>query len=257
MNKEYSEKLSTYTSFIDNLGYQDTFAKARIEAQFESVKDWSDHGDIESKKRWFEEQRSQCVMQVKEIPLRDCRGWTTDEDSGNVHHESGEFFKVEGIRVELSESREVAVGWDQPILTQIGYDGGLLGIIRKRINGVPRYLLEAKAEPGNYGLVLLSPSLQATFSNLKMAHGGKKPRFAELFESPDKFDCTVLFANWMSEDGGRLYNKRNYGMLVDVGDDFELEFPDTFNWFSLWQIKELLQEDAWVNPHIRSIISHL
>ena len=35
------------------------------------------------------------------------------------------------------------------------------------------------------------------------------------------------------------------------------ELPDGFIWLSMWQIKELIKEDAWINPHIRGIISHL
>ena len=257
MNNEYCTKLTAYREMVEDLGLQDTFATGRVEAQFECIKDWSNHGDLESKKKWFEEQKKHCQMSVETIPLKDCEGWSTSQDNGNITHKSGAFFKVEGLRISLSTEREVSTGWDQPILTQIGFDGGLLGILRKRVNGIPRYLLEAKAEPGNYGLVLLSPTLQATFSNLKRAHGGSKPRFADIFESPDPNTMEKLFSNWMSEDGGRLYNKRNYGMLIEVDEDFELEIPDTFNWFSLWQIKELLKEDAWVNPHIRGIIAHL
>ena len=34
-------------------------------------------------------------------------------------------------------------------LTQIGFDDGLSGLLRQRINGIPHYLIEAKAEPEN------------------------------------------------------------------------------------------------------------
>jgi oxidase EvaA len=256
LNK-YLENFDKYKSFVELLGVEETFAKARIEAQFESLKDWSEVGDIKTKKAWFLKQKAECTMHVAEIPLNECSGWLIEEKTGNITHESGSFFKIEGLRTSLSAHREVKNGWDQPILTQIGYDGGLLGILRKRINGIPHYLLEAKAEPGNYGIVLLSPTLQATFSNLERAHGGNKPKFAELFENPEKYNATVLFSNWMSEDGGRLYKKRNKGILIEVTDDMEFDIHQTFNWFSLWQIKELIKEDAWVSPHIRSIISHL
>ena len=83
-------------------------------------------------------------------------------------HNSKEFFIVEGLRIKETRSREVNY-WDQPILTQVGYKGGILGIIRKRFNGIPHYLIEAKLEPGNYKYVQLSPTLQATFSNLRRA----------------------------------------------------------------------------------------
>jgi oxidase EvaA len=254
---KYLENFYKYKSFVELLGFEETFAKARIEAQFESIKDWSEVGDIKAQKAWFLEQKAKCTMDVVEIPLNECSGWLFEEKTGNITHESESFFKIEGLRTSLSEHREVKNGWDQPILTQIGYDGGLLGILRKRINGIPHYLLEAKAEPGNYGIVLLSPTLQATFSNLECAHGGNKPKYADLFENPEKYNATVLFSNWMSEDGGRLYKKRNKGILIEVTDDMGFDIPQTFNWFSLWQIKELIKEDAWVNPHIRSIISHL
>lgn len=253
----YAEQLGHYREFVLRAGFQETFATGRIEAQFESLRDWSAAGDMAAKRAWFLEQRDRCTMRVEDIPLNDCRGWLTDPVTGNITHESGDFFMVQGVRVTLSADREVTSGWDQPILTQIGYDGGLLGILRQRINGIPHYLFEAKAEPGNYGLVLLSPTLQATFSNLKRAHGGKKPRFAEFFETPEQFPVQVLFSNWMSEDGGCLHKKRNYGMLVELDPAYKLDFPGTFAWFSLWQIKEFLKEDAWVNPHIRGIISHL
>ena len=109
----------------------------------------------------------------------------------------------------------------------------------------------------NYGKLQISPTLQATFSNLKQAHEGKKPMFSWFFESTQKSGANVLFSQWLSEDGGRLHNKRNKGMLVEVEEGTVIELPDGFIWLSMWQIKELLKEDAWINPHIRGIISHL
>ena len=103
----------------------------------------------------------------------------------------------------------------------------------------------------------MSPTLQATFSNLKRAHAGRKPRFAELFEEPDMNGATVLYSQWLSEDGGRLHLKRNRGMLVEVAEATSIDAPDSFRWVSMWQIKECLNYNAWVNPHIRGIIAHI
>nr|MDA3834768.1 NDP-hexose 2,3-dehydratase family protein [Spirochaetales bacterium] len=105
--------------------------------------------------------------------------------------------------------------------------------------------------------VQISPTLQATFSNLKRAHGGKKPKFAELFENPEVNGGTVLFDQWMSEDGGRLHLKRNRGMLVEVDEEREIVLSDAFCWVSLYQLKSLIKKNSWVNPHVRGIISHL
>jgi oxidase EvaA len=46
-------------------------------------------------------------------------------------------------------------------------------------------------------------------------------------------------------------------MLVEVREGTPLDIPQSFRWLSMWQIKECLNENAWVNPHIRGIIAHL
>ena len=231
--------------------------KLRAESHIESGKDWSRNGSLSELEAWFLQQQKQCSMCITDIPLIECQGWYFDETSGWIQHHSGEFFVVQGVRVSLTDNREVKGGWDQPIVTQVGFDGGILGLLRKRLDGIPHYLIEAKAEPGNPDKVQISPTLQATFSNLKQAHGGSKPRFSKFFEFPDDYTCEVLFSQWMSEDGGRLHLKRNKGMLVELPESENIVIPDNFRWVSLYQLKALIKQNSWVNPHIRGIISHL
>lgn len=255
MKNSYLEELDSYRLFVKATGAVDD--ELRVEAQFECLKDRSLIGDLDLLKQWFLEQQELCQMTLEDIPLNACRGWSFDEETGWIHHKSGEFFFVQGCRVGITENREVVGGWDQPIITQVGFDGGLLGLLRKRIDQVPHYLVEAKAEPGNPDRVQISPTLQATFSNLKQAHKGKKPRFSEYFETPDLFNGQVLFSQWMSEDGGRLFLKRNKGMLVEIPEDSDIELQNNFYWASLYQLKELIKCNSWVNPHVRGIISSL
>lgn len=255
---DYATGLAAYRRGLSNLGLPLDASDVRIEVQFESLRDWSRLHTFEEVRGWFERQRADCTMIVEDIPIHACAGWRVDPDSGWVRREDGEFFFVQGVRVRHSSDREVGgKGWDQPILTQVGYDGGIVGLIRMRFDGVPHYLVEAKAEPGNYERVQMSPTLQATFSNLRRAHGGKKPRFAEFFETPEEPGATVLYRQWLSEDGGRLHKKRNLGMLVEIPPGTPLEVGPTFLWMSMWQIKQCLLENAWVNPHVRGIIAHL
>jgi len=229
-----------------------------IESSFEALNDWSLFHTIDEVKVWFKNKQSESDMEVIDIPLNETQDWIADEKTGNIHHKSNDFFTIHGIRVK-TKSRETASGWDQPILEQVGYDGGLLGIIRKRFNGVPHYLCEAKMEPGNYGKVQLSPTLQATFANIKKAHKGRKPYFVDFFENTNKYDgFKKLFDAWLAEDGGRLHIKRNRGILMEIPENYKLEIPnDNFIWLSLYQIKELLKEDAWINPHVRGILAHV
>jgi oxidase EvaA len=255
---DYRAGLADYRAFVRSTPCGAQTSDLRIEHQFECLEDWSLVHSLSEVEAWFEAQRRACTMVVTEIGLNETAGWIVAPQTGNVGHVSHEFFTVHGIRVTETASREVgAKGWCQPILTQVGYDGGLLGILRRRLVGVPHYLIEAKAEPGNYEKLQLSPTLQATFSNLKRAHEGQKPRFAEYFETPEQVEGTVLYRAWLSEDGGRLYLKRNLGMLVEVPESREITVPPGFIWLSMYQIKELLCRNAWVNPHIRGIIAHL
>ena len=227
-----------------------------IEMAFERLYNTDSIYSISEILEWYEKQKYQCPMSTKVIPLIECKQWSIDEDSGSFVHDSGEFFRVDGIRVSNTSGREVTGGWDQPILTQVGFDGGILGLIRKRINGIPHYLVEAKAEPGNYNIVQISTTVQATFSNLKKSHKGDATQFAEYFLTPEEFGAVVIFDRWMSEDGGRLFNKRNRSMVVELEHSEVLKVNDRYRWLTLWQLIELTRRyDAIVAPHIRGILS--
>lgn len=204
---------------------------------------------------WYARQVQACQMSVERIPLMQCKGWRLSDDGMSIVHHSGEFFRVDGIRVSNSRDREVSGGWEQPILTQVGYDGGILGLIRMRIDGVPHYLVEAKAEPGNPNIVQISTTVQATFSNIKQAHGGNRTNFVDYFINPESFDARVIFERWMSEDGGRLFNKRNKSMIVEVK-ALEVPASERYKWLTLNQLVNLTRAtDAIVAPHIRGILA--
>lgn len=229
----------------------------RTEFMFESLNDECLFGTTADTLAWYEQHVAANEMRSTLIPLLECRKWSIDPGTGSLVHDSGEFFRVDGIRTSASPTREVEGGWDQPILTQVGYDGGILGTLRKRFDGVPHYLVEAKAEPGNYKIVQITSTIQATFSNLKQAHLGKRTPYAEYFMAPAENRGIVLIDKWMSEDGGRLNNKRNRVMLVEVPEDTAIDLvSQRYRWVSLFQMKELLRtEDAIIAPHIRGVLA--
>ena len=251
----YNIELEKYIQNIKRSNVDIMLSNDRLEFQFESLTDWAQVHKFEYIKKWFLKKRKNPGIKVKRIPLDECKKWSYDKKKGNYFHNSKEFFVVEGLRIKETHSREVDC-WDQPILTQVGYRGGILGIIRKRFNGIPHYLIEAKLEPGNYKYVQLSPTLQATFSNLRRAHRGRKPKFMNYFESNKNKKHKILLKKWGAEDGGRLNQKRNLSMLVEVPESEKINITNDFIWMSMWQIKECLKYDSWINPHIRGIISH-
>jgi len=226
----------------------------RIQTMLESIRDDNQINKLDYVIEWFNKKREESDMIVEEIPINELDKWNVDPNSGNLKHESGGFFEVIGVKASNTFDREVGKkGWTQPMIAK--NPGGILGIIMKRINGIPHYLLQAKAEPGNIGKLQLSPTLQATTSNLLKAHGGAKPLFAEYFD--DENNPKIIYAKWQSEDGGRFHLKSNYNMIVEVKEGEELKIPDSFIWVTLYQIKQLMKIENFVGPHVRGIISYL
>ena len=240
---------------LEKNGYNiDSDSILRIETMMQSIRDDNQINKLDYIIEWFNKKREKSDMTVEEIGLNDLDKWSIDSNSGNVKHESGGFFEVIGVKVSNTFDREVGKkGWTQPIIAK--NPGGILGIIMKRINGIPHYLLQAKAEPGNIEKLQLSPTLQATKSNLLKAHGGVKPLFAEYFDEENNPD--IIYAKWQSEDGGRFHLKSNYNMIVEIKEDEHFEIPNSFIWVTLYQIKQLMKIENFVGPHVRGIISYL
>lgn len=236
----------------------DDNARARVRQLLECLKDDNQFHTLDKVQQLLKEQRDACTMQISEIGINKLEKWKVDSETGDITHESGGFFSVVGIRVANTVNREVG-GWTQPIIKQVE---GILGILCCNFNGVRHYLINAKAEPGNIHKLQLSPTVQATFSNLKQLHGGKKTKFAEFFEDTEanlnaKKGIKVLYSQWLAEDGGRFYLKVNKNMLVEIDESIEIEVPFDYIWLTMYQIKQLLKHDNLVGPHVRSIIAHL
>jgi len=208
--------------------------------------------DISHIIKWLEEKRKNCDIETEEIGINNLDKWHVHPETGVISHDSEKFFSIIGVKVSGAENREVS-SWTQPMMKQ--QETGILGLITKKINGVKHYLLYAKYEPGNTHKIQLSPTLQATESNLKLAHGGKKPRFAEYFEDQEK--AKVLTSVVSVEDGGRFYLKTNRNMVAEVSENELNEIPDEYIWVNTIQLKKLLKIDNAVNSLVRSIVGSL
>ena len=252
---EFNVVIEEIKNILEKNGYNlDSDTNERIKTMLESIRDDNQINKLDYIIEWFNKKREGSDMIVEEIGIKDLEKWNINEKSGNIFHDSKGFFEVIGVKVSNTFDREVGKeGWTQPIIAK--NPGGILGILMKKINGVPHYLLQAKAEPGNIGKLQLSPTLQATTSNLLKAHGGKRPVFAEYFDESN--NPKIIYAKWQSEDGGRFHLKSNYNMIVEIEDDEELNIPDYFIWVTLYQIKQLLKIENFVGPHVRGIISYL
>lgn len=208
------------------------------------------HGNFQTTDQilsWMKSQNEEVVSNIMQIPISELRGWSYRDD--RIRHNSGKFFSIDGIHIRTNYRNTPE--WDQPIINQP--EIGFLGFIVKKFNGVLHFLLQAKIEPGNLNIVQLSPTLQATRSNYTRVHGGKAPTYLEYFNGEK--DVLILVDQLQSEQGARFLHKRNRNIIVEVGEDEDLEVKDGYIWASLGQIKELLRYPNVVNMDSRTVIS--
>ena len=153
-------------------------------------------------REWIADRNRTIQVCVESIPFSSLENWYQDRD-GSLRHTSGRFFSIEGIRVETDYGS--VHSWTQPIINQpeVGY----LGILTKEFDGVLYFLMQAKIEPGNVNCVQLSPTLQATKSNYRQIHKGKKPLYLDYFvnATPEQ----IILDQLQSEQGARFFSKKS------------------------------------------------
>jgi oxidase EvaA len=202
---------------------------------------------------WLEGRRKDVPFSAELIPLRDVAGWQP-ADNGNIAHTTGQFFRIEGVRVKSAPGLREISGWDQPILTQT--DGGVLALLcRETARGV-EFLLQAKADPGNIGYLQFCPTMQSTWENIRGLKGAKRAAFAECLEPSD--NIRIVYRSRHNEEGSRFWQKSNENMILFVADASRLEINDqVYRWASLSQIKQMILLDNIVGPYVRTVIAPL
>ncbi|WP_432843900.1 NDP-hexose 2,3-dehydratase family protein [Dactylosporangium sp. CA-092794] len=198
---------------------------------------------------WVRQRRAAYRFEVERIRFDQLVGWHRAPSTGNLAHDTGRFFSIEGLQLRTDAHPEG--GWSQPIINQP--EVGVLGILAREFNGVLHLLMQAKMEPGNVNVVQLSPTVQATRSNYTGAHRGQAVQYLEYFIGPRR--GRVLADVLQSEQGSWFLRKRNRNMVVEVTGDVPV--GGDFCWLSLGQVQRLLREDNMVNMDARTVLSCL
>jgi oxidase EvaA len=189
---------------------------------------------------WITERRLAVKHQIKQIDLKDLKGWEF-ADRG-ISHNSGKFFQIKYLRSTMDNCT-----WDQPIINQP--EIGILGFIVKEVDEVLHFLVQAKIEPGNINIVQLSPTVQSTKSNFTKVHGGALTPFVEYFLDEKS---TILVDQLQSEQGARFFQKRNRNIIIEVEE--ELEHTD-YIWMTLGDLVAMSKYPNTVNMDSRTVIS--
>jgi dTDP-4-dehydro-6-deoxy-alpha-D-glucopyranose 2,3-dehydratase len=181
------------------------------------------------------------------VPFADLTGWRFAPGTGNLVHDSGRFFSVEGL--EVRTDFRFTPRWTQPIINQP--EVGIVGILVKEFDGVLHCLMQAKMEPGNVNTLQLSPTVQATRSNYTGVHKGASIPYLEFFAGRGR--GTVLVDVLQSEQGAWFLHKRNRNMLVETTEDIAVR--DDFVWLTVGQVHELMRVDNLINMDARTVLS--
>ena len=199
---------------------------------------------------WVKTRQKKIKTISKIINLNKCKGWHLDKKN-NLYHESRQFFKVTGVETKGAFGREVN-SWTQPILTQ--KHGGVLAFISRQTNKFgTQFLIDAKIEPGDDSIIKISPSFQATQSNMNRAHGGKRPHFYDIVMQ--KKGAELIYYTIHNEEGARFWRKSNWNVIVKLKNPFDKRVKGSnYKWVSLKQLKKLALRNRCVNPFVKTIL---
>jgi oxidase EvaA len=200
--------------------------------------------------QWLDDRKAGCHFYVKRTPLNELTEWGMDRD-GSFSHREGRFFRILGLRVRSSQ-REVSA-WGQPILDNPGV--GVIGLLTRVCRGESYYLMQAKPEPGNRGIVQVGPTVQFTPGNYIGNTKLPTPFLFDEFCTPSRFP--VLAESLQSEEGARFFREAHRHRILALPEGVELDLPDDFRWISRTDLHVLITMGETVNSCARSILSLL
>ncbi|MGB0887831.1 MAG: NDP-hexose 2,3-dehydratase family protein, partial [Vicingaceae bacterium] len=198
---------------------------------------------------WITKHKAFAELDVKQIPLNSIADWKKDEEA--IYHEAYKYFSVIAVKAEIG-NREVH-SWTQPLVKSA--QEGLIAFIIKKINGVYHFLVQAKLESGNFDIIELAPTVQCLTGNYRKGKNEYEVDFIDYVLNPGKNNATVLHSSFQSEEGGRFFKEQNKNMIIEVGDDFDVNVPDKYIWMTLHQIKTFIKFNNYLNIQSRSLLS--
>ena len=132
--------------------------------------------------------------------------------------------------------------------------GGVLAFISRQTKKFgTQFLIEARIEPGDDSILKISPSFQATQSNMNRAHGGKRPKFYDIVIQ--QRGAQLIYYTIHNEEGARFWKKSNWNVIVNLNNPYDKRIKgENYMWASLKQIKKLALKNRYVNPFVKTIL---
>lgn len=198
---------------------------------------------------WITALKFNAELEVSSIPLSNVKYWAKDDYS--IFHQEKKYFSVIAVKAKI-DNREVTE-WTQPMIKSA--QEGLIAFIIRKINGVYHFLVQAKLESGNFDIVELAPTVQCLTGNYRKGMNEYEVPFIDYVLSPEKHRATVLHSTFQSEEGGRFYKEQNKNIIVEIAQDVYFDLPKNYCWMTLYQLKELVKYNNYLNIQARSLLS--
>ena len=193
---------------------------------------------------WFSRQQEVLAIEVKEVGLGAMKDWVLGVEGNvpyDIRHVSGKYHRG----VFLHAWDRVRNQWVERFLVAPvaqNNDQKLYGVaLLARYQG--KYLVQAKAEPGNptTGHVQLTSTIHASSTNIVMKLSGEVP-FTWMYDSPRCVHLEVC------QDGAQLYLKKNNVSFIEL-DEAPESIPDNYAWASLEEIRDFA-ERGLISEHL-------
>lgn len=163
--------------------------------------------------------------------------------NGALSHQSNGFFHVAGAQRQSTKEEELVLYQPQ---------SALAGLALYKDANEAYILVQARAEPGNVGIVQYGPTIQSTAANFLRVHGGKKTAYIELFREFSPIS-NPLGHTMQIDLGKRYFKKSKFHSYVEVYEQLETE--ENMAWVPLSLMLEVAQEDNFLNVDLRSLLS--
>lgn len=196
---------------------------------------------------WFTEIKSRRQLKRTIVPLRGLPDWKRSR--GIIHRLDGRHFSVIGVDVRASD-REVR-SWSQPMLRPSAR--GLIAFLGRRFDGVFHVLVHARTEAGTADVVEMGPTVACIPDNYAGAVDAAQPRYLDLVLGASASQLLVDILH--SEEGGRFYHAENRYLVIDVGEDFPPDVPDSYCWMTIDQLAGFVRYGNHVNVGARCLLS--
>jgi oxidase EvaA len=196
---------------------------------------------------WITKLKTKFELYVNKISLKNVDNWIKDDYS--IFHKDHKYFSV--IAANISVGNREVINWSQPLIKSAQV--GLIAFIVKKINNVYHFLVQAKVEAGNLDILELAPTVQCLTGNYRKGFNEYEIPYINDVLNANKEN--ILYSAFQSEEGGRFFQEQNLNMIVEVGDDFNIELVENYNWLTLNQLITFIKFNNYLNIQARSLIS--